>query len=384
MRIAQVAPLDESVPPRLYGGTERIVSFLTEELVRRGHEVSLFASGNSVTTANLVPQGTTALRLDPNARRSSIAAHLAMLDEVRRQQDRFDVIHCHLSHFQHFPLFETFAEKTITTPHGRLDYSDLPGTYARWPYFSLSSISMRQRQPLAKARWVGNVYHGLPLHLYPATDRAPQQDPCLVFLGRIYRDKRPDRAIEIARLAGMRLKIAAKMDYSNRAYCEELVEQMKSPHVEFLGEVDEVGKAALFAGAHALLFPIDWPEPFGLAMIEAMAFGVPVIAWPQGAVPEVVEDGVTGFVVDTIDDAVAAIQRVHSLDRRQVRRRFEERFSASRMVDGYEAIYTSVAAGVHNPEGVPRIVPISGKGRSDQEWTNGNQISLNSRRGSMN
>ena len=313
----------------------------------------------------LVPQGATGLRLDPIERRSSIAAHMAMLDEVRQQQERFDVIHCHLSHFQHFPLFETFAGKTVTTPHGRLDYSDLPRTYARWPYFSLSSISMRQRKPLAEAQWVGNVYHGLPLHLYPATDCAPPQDPYLAFLGRIYLDKRPDRAIEIARLSGMRLKIAAKMDYSNRAYCEELVEQMKSPHVEFLGEVDEAGKTALFAGAHALLFPIDWPEPFGLAMIEAMAFGVPVIAWPQGAVPEVVDDGVTGFVVDSIEDAVAAVKRVHSLDRRQVRRRFEERFSASRMVDDYEKIYASVAAGMYEPKSVPRVVPTAGRDRQN-------------------
>lgn len=375
MRIAQVAPLDESVPPRFYGGTERIVSFLTEELVRRGHEVSLFASGNSITAARLVPQGATGLRLDPNGRRSSIAAHLAMLDEVRRQQHRFDVIHCHLSHFQHFPLFETFAGKTVTTPHGRLDYSDLPSTYARWPYFSLSSISMRQRQPLTEARWVGNVYHGLPLQLYPATNGAPPQDPYLAFLGRIYLDKRPDRAIEIARLSGMRLKIAAKMDYSNRAYCEELVEQMKSPHVEFLGEVDEAGKAALFAGAQALLFPIDWPEPFGLAMIEAMAFGVPVIAWPQGAVPEVVDDGVTGFVVESIEDAVAAVKRVQLLDRRQVRRRFEERFSASRMVDDYEAIYASIAAGMYEPKSVPRVVPTA---RRDRPRTRNGRTELRS------
>lgn len=345
MRIAQVAPLDESVPPLLYGGTERIVSYLTEELVKRGHEVSLFASGNSVTSANLVAQGTTGLRLDPAVRRSSIAAHLAMLHEVRRQQDRFDIIHCHLSHFQHFPLFEGFAAKTLTTPHGRLDYIDLSGTYARWPYFSLSSISLRQRQPLPEARWLGNVYHGLPLHLYPAPDASPPKEPYLAFLGRIYRDKRPDRAIEIARLSGMRLKIAAKMDYSNRAYCEELVEQMKSPHVEFLGEVDEAGKAALFAGAQALLFPIEWPEPFGLAMIEAMAFGVPVIAWPNGSVPEVVDEGITGFVVETIGEVAAAVDRVRSLDRRQVRRKFEERFSASRMVDDYEAIYASIVAG---------------------------------------
>jgi glycosyltransferase involved in cell wall biosynthesis len=343
MRIAQVAPLDESVPPRLYGGTERIVSFITEELTRRGHAVSLFASGDSITAANLVPQGAAALRLDLGARRSSIAAHLAMLDEVRRQQGRFDIVHCHLSHFQHFPLFETFAAKTLTTPHGRLDYSDLPSTYARWPSFSLSSISMRQRLPLPEARWVGNVYHGLPLDLYPAKDCTPPQDPYLAFLGRIYLDKRPDRAIEIARLSGMRIKIAAKMDYSNRIYCEELADQMKSPHVEFLGEIDEAGKAALFAGAQALLFPIDWPEPFGLAMIEAMAFGVPVIAWSNGSVPEVIDDGITGFVVNSIDEAVAAVKRAGLLDRRKVRRRFEERFSASRMVDDYEAIYEFIA-----------------------------------------
>ncbi len=271
MRIAQVAPLYEAVPPRLYGGTERIVSYLTEGLVRRGHQVTLFASGESVTSARLVAARPRALRLDPGLQ-SVIAAHLAMLTEVRRRADEFDVIHVHLSHFIHFPVLADVAAKTVTTPHGRLDYADLPGAYACWPYFPMISISMRQRQPLAQARWVGNVYHGLPLDLYP---RRPQgSGDYLAFLGRMSRDKRPDRAIEIARRAGMKLRIAAKIEGDDDRYFRETIKPLLGPDVEFIGEVDEDQKVEFLSNAAALLFPIDWPEPFGLVVIEAMAFGV--------------------------------------------------------------------------------------------------------------
>ncbi|HTV71458.1 MAG TPA: glycosyltransferase family 4 protein [Rhizobiaceae bacterium] len=363
MRIAQVAPLHEAVPPRLYGGTERIVSFLTEGLVQRGHDVTLFASGDSETSAKLVAVRDVALRLDPNPIVSPQAAHLTMLHEVRKQADRFDVIHFHLSHFVHFPVFEGMEQKTVTTPHGRLDYSDLPAAYRRWPDFPMISISKRQRKPLAEANWVGNVYHGLPLELFPRLTGEPAEKPYLAFLGRMSRAKRPDRAIDIARRAGMTLKIAAKIEGDDEAYYrEEIRPLIESGDIEFVGEVDEAGKVDFFAGAHALLFPIDWPEPFGLVVIEAMAFGVPVIAWPEGAMPEIVDDGVTGFIVDTVDEAAAAVRKVGALDRAHIRQVFERRFSARRMVSDYEAIYASLVSaerkpnrpGVSNPSLTPK------------------------------
>ena len=336
MRIAQVAPLYEAVPPRLYGGTERIVSFLSEGLVRRGHEVTLFASAESVTSGQLVPSRPRALRLDPGLQ-SATAAHLAMLSEVRRRSDEFDVIHVHLSHFIHFPVMSDVAAKTVTTPHGRLDYADLPAAYACWPFFPMISISMRQRRPLEQARWIGNVYHGLPLELYP---RRPQgRADFLVFLGRMSCAKRPDRAIEIARRAGMRLKIAAKIEGDDDRYYREEIKPLLGSDVEFLGEVDEPSKAELLSNAAALLFPIDWPEPFGLVVIEAMAFGVPIVAWREGAMPEIIDEGETGFVVDSIEAAVLALAKCAALDRDHVRQVFERRFSAERMVSNYEAIY---------------------------------------------
>lgn len=347
MRIAQVAPLYEAVPPRLYGGTERIVSFLTEELVQRGHEVTLFASGDSVTSAKLVPSRKVALRLDDNPLSSPTAAHLAMLHEVRRQHESFDVIHVHISHFIHFPIFEEIAAKVVTTPHGRLDYADLPAAYDCWPDFPMISISMRQRQPLPRANWVGNVYHGLPLDLYRPQPRPTDEEPYLIFLGRLSRAKRPDRAIKIAKLAGLKLKIAAKIDPDDRAYFQKEIEPLlDGGDVEFIGEVDEAGKPAFFAGAQAMLFPIDWPEPFGLVAIEAMAFGVPVIAWPEGSMPEVIDDGATGFIVGSIDAAVDAVAKTRTLDRTRLRQVFDARFSAPRMVNDYEAIYEKVAAGI--------------------------------------
>ena len=339
MRIAQVAPLYEAVPPQLYGGTERIVSYLTEGLVRRGHRVTLFASGESVTAAQLVAARPRALRLDPGLQ-SATAAHLRMLCEVRRRADEFDVIHVHLSHFIHFPVLAEVADKTVTTPHGRLDYVDLPGAYACWPNFPMISISKRQRQPLPDARWVGNVYHGLPRELFPARPRG--RGDYLAFLGRVSRDKRPDRAIEIARRAGMKLKIAAKIGEDDDRYFQDNIKPLLGPDVEFIGEVDEKAKAEFLSNAAALLFPIDWPEPFGLVVIEAMAFGVPVVAWREGAMPEIVDEGETGFVVDSIDAAVEAVARCADLDRNHVREVFERRFSAERMISDYEAIYRTL------------------------------------------
>jgi glycosyltransferase involved in cell wall biosynthesis len=346
MRVAQVSPLYEAVPPRLYGGTERIIFYLTEALVARGHRVTLFASGDASTSATLVAVRKQALRLDPSPLKSPIAAHLSMLDEVRRRADDFDVIHFHLSHFLHFPMFEHMARRTVTTPHGRLDYDDLPGALRRWPDFPMVSISMRQRRPLAMANWVGNIFHGLPLDMYrPLADgERDGSAPYLAFMGRLSRDKRPDRAIEIARQAGMTLKIAAKIDENNPAYFHDEIEPLiDGRDIEYVGEIDESAKPGFLGNAAALVFPIDWPEPFGLAVIEAMAFGTPVIAWNEGAMPEIIDPGVTGFVVDSIDEAVARVAEIDHLDRTEVRAVFERRFSVERMAADYEAVYAGLA-----------------------------------------
>lgn len=345
MRIAQVAPLYEAVPPRLYGGTERIVSYLTEGLVRRGHDVTLFASGDSVTSAHLQPQRKVALRLDPSLS-SAAAAHISMLHEVRKRQRDFDIIHVHLSHFVHFPVFESMPSKVVTTPHGRLDYVDLADTYARWPTFPMISISMRQRQPLPDANWVGNVYHGLPLDLYAPLPRQAGNKPYLAFLGRISPEKRVDRAIEIARRSKMPLRIAAKIEGVDQRYFDEKIAHLiDGADVEFIGEVNDAEKVEFLSNAHALLFPIDWPEPFGMVMIEAMACGIPVIAWRCGAVPEILDDGVTGFIVDSQETAEAAVVRAGALDRRRIRQVFEEKFDADRMVADYEVIFERLLKG---------------------------------------
>lgn len=346
MKIAQVAPLHESVPPSLYGGTERIVSYLTEALVELGHSVTLFASGDSSTSAKLVSVRDSALRLDPRPLKSEIAAHLAMLDEVRRRANEFDVIHCHLSHFLHFPFFEHIAAKTVTTPHGRLDYVDLASTYRRFPPFPMISISHSQRARLPEANWLATILHGLPLDLYEPDYEASAEGTYLAFLGRLSRDKRPDRAIEIARRCGLKLKLAAKIGDDDRAYFHEVVEPMiDGDRVQYVGEIEEAQKAAFLGRAAGLLLPIDWPEPFGLVVIEAMAYGTPVLAWNCGAMPEIIDPGVTGFIAESIDDAVASVPDLLALDRRKVRQTFEARFSAQRMARDYVAAYARLIGG---------------------------------------
>ena len=339
MRIAQIAPLTESVPPKLYGGTERIVHYLTEELVRQGHEVTLFASGDSKTSARLVAPVHRALRLDPTAH-DPLPHAVLQLEQVRRRAREFDVLHFHVD-LLHFPVFRELRQRTVTTLHGRLDRPDLQTFYAEFDDMPLVAISRNQRSYLTGAHWIGTVHHGLPLDLLPLNEK-PRGD-YLAFIGRISPEKRPDRAIAIARRAGMRLKIAAKVDAADQEYFERWIEPLlASPHVEFIGEIGEDRKAEFLGNARALLFPVDWPEPFGLVMIEAMACGTPVIGWRCGSVSEVVEDGVTGFVVDSKIAAARAVERIDELDRRQVRRRFEERFSAERMARDYVRVYSAL------------------------------------------
>jgi glycosyltransferase involved in cell wall biosynthesis len=359
MKIAQVAPLAERCPPRLYGGTERIVSYLTEELVRRGHDVTLFASGDSQTAAKLVRCSDMALRLNP-AVKDHLPYHIVMLDEVRRRADDFDVVHFHID-LWHFPLVRDFADRTLTTLHGRLDLPDLKPFYAAFSDIPLVSISDSQRRPLPPVNWVGTVPHGLPRDLLPFTAR-PKGD-YLAFLGRISPEKRPDRAIEIAARAGLPLKIAAKVDKADRAYWDMVIAPLVARHsnVEFVGEIDEAQKAGFLGDARGLLFPIDWPEPFGLVMIEAMACGTPVIAYRAGSVPEVLEDGVTGFIVHGEAEAVAAVKRLAMLDRARVRRAFERDFTVERMADDYLAIYRRLP-GVRRD--AARIRRDGGEGRS--------------------
>jgi glycosyltransferase involved in cell wall biosynthesis len=340
MRIAQVAPLHESVPPKLYGGTERIVSYLTEALVADGHEVTLFASGDSVTAAELVPCCPQALRLDSRVR-DPIPHHVVQLEALRQRADRFDVIHFHTDYL-HFPLIRTFADRTVTTLHGRIDLPDLMPLYRAFPDIPLVSISQHQRRPLPHANWAGTVHHGLPDTLLPFTGSPGQY---LAFLGRISPEKRPDRAIEIAVRTGLPLKIAAKIGEADRAYWDEVIRPMVEahPNVEFVGEINEAQKARFLGNAAALLFPIDWPEPFGLVMIESMACGTPVIAFGCGSVPEIVDHGRSGFIVTNIDEAVEAVASLPLLDRREVRAAFDARFSATRMAADYLSVYYSLA-----------------------------------------
>jgi glycosyltransferase involved in cell wall biosynthesis len=339
MKIGQIAPLIESVPPRFYGGTERIVSYLTEELVRMGHEVTLFASGDSITSAQLVGCVPTAIRLDANIH-DPIPYYMLMLDRVRDAAEDFDILHFHIDQF-HFPLFKSMANRTVTTLHGRQDIPDLKPLYVGFPNMPLVSISDAQREPVPKANFVATVHHGLPSDLY-APNFAPR-DGYVAFLGRISPEKRPDRAIRIARALGVPLKIAAKVDRIDEAYFREQIEPMlQSPGVEFIGEINERAKAKFLGDARALLFPVDWPEPFGIVMIEAMACGTPVLAFCCGSVSEVVDNGVTGQIVGTEEEAIEKLPHVLSLDRRGVRRRFEERFSVTRMAKDYIQVYRSL------------------------------------------
>ena len=338
MKIAQIAPLAESVPPKLYGGTERIVSYLTEELVRQGHDVTLFASGDSVTQAKLVACSDMALRLNPDVR-FDLPYLMIMLDEVRRRAHEFDVLHFHID-MVHFPIVRDIAERTVTTLHGRLDLPDLQPFYRAFPEIPLVSISRHQRRPMPPVNWIGTVHHGLPRDLLPFTP-VPSGD-YLAFLGRISPEKRPDRAIEIAARAGMPLKIAAKIDMADRGYWEEVIAPLVKAHaglVEFIGEINEREKAEFLGNARALLFPIDWPEPFGLVMIEAMACGTPVVAFRSGSVPEIIDHGVSGFIVSDVAEAAKAAVQAAALDRAEVRARFEMRFTVERMARDYLELY---------------------------------------------
>lgn len=340
MRIAQVAPLYESVPPQLYGGTERIVSYLTEELVRKGHEVTLFASGDSMTSAELVAPCASAIRLNA-AILDAIPYHVMLLDQLLERADDFDIVHFHMD-LLHLPLAQRLLGPNLTTLHGRLDLPDLQPFYRTFCDAPLVSISNSQRAPMPPANWVGTVYHGLPPTLLPA--RLTSEEGYLAFLGRISPEKGPDRAIEIATRLGMPLRIAAKVDKADEEFWEAQIRPLieSAPNVEFVGEVNELEKAEFLGKAKALLFPIDWPEPFGLVMIEAMSCGTPVVAYRCGSVEEVVDDGVSGFIVDDVEDAVRAVQRLDLLDRREVRRTFERRFTAERMADDYVTLYTAL------------------------------------------
>jgi glycosyltransferase involved in cell wall biosynthesis len=340
MRIAQVAPLTESVPPRLYGGTERVVAFLTDELVRQGHDVTLFASGDSRTLAQLVPIWPEALRLGGTCR-DALIPHVLMVEEIARRSREFDVIHFHLAAL-HLPSARRLPVPHLTTLHGRLDLPELGPLYAEFADLPTVSISDAQREPLDHASWIGTVYHGLPTDLFHCH---PEPGEYLAFLGRIAPEKRVDRAIAIATACGQPLRIAAKVDPADREYFERDIKPLLDhPLVEFIGEIDEQQKDEFLGRAAALLFPIDWPEPFGLVMIEAMACGVPVIAFRGGSVPEVIDCGVTGFIVDTIEEAVQAVQAVDRISREQCRAVFEQRFSVARMATDYVQLYETLIA----------------------------------------
>jgi glycosyltransferase involved in cell wall biosynthesis len=352
MRIAQVAPLAESVPPKLYGGTERVVSWLVEELVRQGQDVTLFASADSRTSAKLVPVVPRALRLA--GMRDHTASTLVMLDEVRRRADEFDVIHFHTDLLQ-FPLFSDIFDKCITTLHGRLDMPDFHPVYRTFAGMPLVSISEDQRRPMPPVNWVSTILHGLPPDLYSFH---PDKGGYLAFLGRMSPEKGPDRAIEIAKRSGIPLKMAAKVDIADREYFARVIEPLlDDPLIEFIGEINDAQKNEFLGNARALLFPIDWPEPFGLVMIEAMATGTPVIACPEGAVPEVIDDGVTGILVTSLDEAVQAVHDVGRLDRRGVRKGFEARFTSARMAADYIRAFDALLDGAGTRPTLRRAPP---------------------------
>ena len=340
MKIAQVAPLMESVPPKLYGGTERIVAYLTDELVSLGHDVTLFASGDSVTKARLESVWPRALRLDETIR-DYLAPHIVMLETIARRAETFDVVHVHVDYLA-YPILQRTVVPFLATLHGRLDVRELQSLYAMFCDVPVVSISDSQRAPLPQPNYVGTIYHGIPerlLHLGSGTGGY------LVFLGRISPEKAPDAAIRIAAKAGMKLKIAAKVDKVDEAYFVEHIEPLlKEPHVEYIGEISDDEKSEFLGNAAGLLFPIAWREPFGLAMIEAMACGTPVIASNFGSVPEIIDDGLTGFIVESEEQAVAAVRRLGSLDRTAIRRAFENRFTARRMAKDYVGLYRQMIA----------------------------------------
>lgn len=341
LRIAQVAPLYESVPPQAYGGTERVVDFLTEELVAMGHDVTLFASGDSKTSARLVPCCERSLRLDPNCK-DPLAYHMIMLDQLVKRRDEFDIIHFHIDYL-HYPVSRLLGWPHVTTLHGRLDLPELAPMYEQYSTMPLVSISDSQRKPVANANFVKTVLHGLPQNLL---QHSPKGGDYFAFLGRISPEKRVDRAIEIAIALNVPIKVAAKIDKMDKEYHESgIVHLLEHPLVEFVGEIGDDRKSEFLGNARALLFPIDWPEPFGLVMIESMACGTPVVAFRCGAVPEVLEDGVSGFIVEDMDGAIAAARKVGELDRERVRQAFDKRFTARRMAEEYVDVYRSLSAG---------------------------------------
>jgi glycosyltransferase involved in cell wall biosynthesis len=335
LRIAQIAPLAESVPPKLYGGTERVVSYLTDELVRWGHRVTLFASGDSVTSAELVPVVPGSLRLDERVK-DCTPYNCMLIDRVMRRAHEFDILHFHVEYF-HYPFARALGSRVVTTLHGRLDLPDLQPFYRAFPTFPLVSISDAQRFPMPPVNWLATVQHGLPTNLLKFHGRPAHH---FAFLGRISPEKRVDRAIFIARALGVKLKIAAKVDKADKEYFETVIKPLLDhPLIDYVGEIGEAEKNEFLGSARALLFPIDWPEPFGLVMIEAMACGTPIIAYNRGSVPEVIEDGVTGFIVSSIDEAVRAAAKIDTLDRVRIRRSFEQRFTAEHMAANYLSAY---------------------------------------------
>jgi glycosyltransferase involved in cell wall biosynthesis len=334
LRIAQIAPLIESVPPKLYGGTERVVAYLTDALVKLGNDVTLFASGDSITKARLISVAPTALRLSNCI--DYMAGHILQLQEVMDRADEFDLLHFHTDYL-HFPVTRFCPKKVLTTLHGRLDIPELIPLYKKFNDAPVISISNAQRKPLLMANWVATVYHGLPADLYQP---GYGEGDYVVFLGRFSPEKRADRAIEMARRAGMRIKIAAKVDKADERYFEKEIRHLLDlPHVDYLGEIGEPEKGPLLANARALLFPIDWPEPFGMVLIEAMACGTPVIAYAHGSVPEIIEHGKTGFIVNTMNKAVEALRNINLISREECRATFEKRFCDIVMAKNYMRLY---------------------------------------------
>jgi glycosyltransferase involved in cell wall biosynthesis len=351
VRIAQVSPLYESVPPKYYGGTERVVSYLTEELVQQGHDVTLYASGDSITKAHLIAPCRRSLRLDRSCV-DQLAYHMLMLELVARDAAAYDLIHFHVDYL-HYPVSRRLHVPHVTTLHGRLDMPDLPSLYREFTDVPVVSISDAQREPLMWINWQATVYHGLPDDLYRFR---PQPGSYLAFVGRISREKRVDRAIEIARRISMPLKIGAKVDSVDREYFTDRIQPLlRGSDTEYLGEIGEEEKDELLGNAYALLFPIDWPEPFGLVMIEALACGTPVIAYRCGSVPEIIDEGTTGFIVRDLDDAVEAAERVAELDRRNCRHVFEQRFTATRMAQDYLAVYDRLRAPLESAVAWPEL-----------------------------